>query len=198
MGSAPCGGQRSFRALLRDPRSSKLWLCDDNQPPSPVPEVPEFMHTRGILFWLLPFSMGDDSDDDAPLTAPVSFTPPSLGHSCTSFGLRTHGLDICSDGRAIADHLDTEVPPSQSLMVEPDLQVPATRPKPPSMLMDMPVWDDSGNRNLAETRLASGSNRVRTSTNPDDAALDDLLGRLRAADASIDRLLGTNSDQRHS
>ena len=30
------------------------------------------------------------------------------------------------------------------------------------------------------------------------AALDDLLGRLRAADASIDRLLGTNSDQRHS
>ena len=55
-----------FRALLKDPRSGKLWLCDDHQPPSPVSEAPEFMHTRGILFWMLPISMGDDSDEDAP------------------------------------------------------------------------------------------------------------------------------------
>ena len=58
--------------------------------------------------------------------------------------------------------------------------------------MDMPMWDDSGNRNLAATRPDSGLTRVRNAPNPDDAALDDLLGRLRAADASIDRLLGEN------
>ena len=128
----------------------------------------------------------------------MCFTAPGSGRAGVPFGLGRHALALHSAAGATAAHLDTEVPPSQSLEAEPGCKDSTSRSTPPQMLMDMPMWDDSGNRNLADTRQLSGLNRARGSTNPDDAALDDLLGRLRAADASIDRLLGTNSDQRHS
>ncbi|CAK9005416.1 unnamed protein product [Durusdinium trenchii] len=103
-----------------------------------------------------------------------------------------HVTEVCSRTdlpttlRAIADHSSTEVPPSQALLDEPNLQVPAARPTA-MMLMDFPTRDDSGHRNLAANRDDSGLPRAQRAPNPDDAALADLLCRLRAADVSIDR-----------
>ena len=180
-----------FRALLKDPQSGKCWLCDDNQPPAHVTEVPEYMHTRGILFWLLPISMGDDCEEDAPQTETLTRPSLCLGPADTSSGLQPHGFADNPEDRAIADHSSTEVPPSQALLDEPNLQVPAAR-STAMMLKDFPTRDDSGHRNLAANRDDSGLPRAQRAPNPDDVALADLLGRLRAADVSIDRLLGRN------
>ena len=74
-----------FRALLREPATGELWICDDNRPPEAIQHVPEFFYTRSVLFWTLPSRAMDKSGDELAPSMPDFYRPLNPGMDTSSW-----------------------------------------------------------------------------------------------------------------
>ena len=188
--------QGHFRALLLDPITGKKWLCDDNERPQEIMVIPEYFHTRGVLFWTLPCQDLDleDSEADGMQGLTPSSVPLNLGHETlgTTCPVPTHDQAITASPEE-----DASWEPRPFLegltAAHPSLDLDA-----PGPMLGLPLRDDS------EGRALENSSRSDTATWPqshavqevapsqpleEDSALGVLLQRLQDADASITRAL---------
>lgn len=189
-----------FRALLRDPQTDRLLLCDDNHAPQEVDTIPDFFHTRGVLFWALACT-AESSEDEHTKDESASFTQSHLGLQASVEAMLPPKLvPATTDPQTGSIAVETEGR-MQMVALADEERAPTTFLAEPGPPHSLPLCDDSHNRALAARPspggvTGPGSLAMRnhpggdTSDGPlEGSALHSLLLRLKAADESIERVL---------